>query len=272
MRIRAVFRDLVARLPIVDGLFRRAIWSRIHFPEVEMRFLNALDSGSIDVALDVGAALGAYTWILNRKSRQVFSFEPGIRYGQLLQRTAFASRVRVVRAAVGSVRARVAMYTPGSDVNALHSATLSVGNPVVALGVTRVHEVEQVSLDEFLDQSIDAGRSVDLLKVDVEGYEMDVFKGAQRLIDRHHPLIICEIEQRHNVAYADTFRLLRSMGYRAYVHQHSAYKPFDGDTIEHFQSEQALQVRLAGRYDPANNPYINNFVFQHPQSRIKVVG
>jgi FkbM family methyltransferase len=261
----------LGRFPLADGLFRRVVWSRIHFPEVEMHFLNALGRDSIDVALDVGAALGSYTWILNRKSRQVFAFEPGMPYGQILQRLTAGTRVRVVCAAVGSCRATVAMYTPGSDMHALHSATLSVGNPVVALGTTRAREVEQVSLDEFLDQNMDAGRRVDFLKVDVEGYELEVFKGARRLIDRHHPLIVCEIEQRHNAAYADIFRLLRTLGYRVYVFRQGGFQPFDGDAIEPLQSAQALQARLAGRYDPANNPYINNFVFQHPQSRIQVV-
>jgi FkbM family methyltransferase len=256
---------------MVDGLFRRFVWSRVHFPEVEMRFLNSLERQSIDVAVDVGAALGSYAWILNRKARLVFAFEPGEHHGRNLERTVFGTRIRVVRAAVGSVCGRFAMYTPGSDANALHTATLSTSNPVVGLSDTRVRDVEQTTLDAFLAQRIDPGRSVDVLKIDVEGYELEVLKGAQALLARHHPLVFCEIEQRHNPGYPETFKLLRTAGYRSYVFQEGSFTAFDGEAIGDFQSAAALKARLDGSYDPIKNLYINNFVFQHPQSRLKVV-
>jgi FkbM family methyltransferase len=271
MGVRAVCRELLGRFPLADGLFRRFVWSRIHFAEIEMRFLDSLGRDSIDIAFDVGAAAGSYAWILNRKSKQVFSFEPGDRHARYLQRVVFGTRISVVRAAVGIDCRRVTMYTPGSDANALHSATLSVSNPVSSHSGTKTSEVDQISLDSFLAQEIDPSRSVDVLKIDVEGYELEVLKGARALIVRHHPLIICEIEQRHNAGYAEIFALLRAAGYRSYVFQESDFRAFDGEAIEGFQSENALKARLDGSYDRAKNLYINNFIFQHPESRIRVV-
>jgi FkbM family methyltransferase len=270
MSVRTLCRDLLARSPLADGLFRRLVWSRVHFPEVEMRFLNSLSSNSIDIAIDVGAAMGSYSWILNRKSRQVISFEPGELHARNLELTVFGTRITVVKAAVGAVCGKVAMYTPGVDTNALHSATLSRSNPVAAVPGTQVREVEQVTLDDFLARRIDAARTVDVLKVDVEGYELEVFKGATTLLQRYHPLIFCEIEQRHNAGYADVFRLLRAAGYSSYVFQEGRFVLFAGEAIDALQSAHALQVRLDRSYDPARNLYVNNFVFQHPESRIKV--
>jgi FkbM family methyltransferase len=270
MSVQTICRDLLARFPLADGLFRRLVWSRIRFPEVEMRFLNSLGSDSIDTAIDVGAALGAYSWILNRKSQRVISFEPGELHARNLGLTVFGTRISVVRAAVGAVCAKVAMYTPGADTNALHSATLSLSNPVTAEPGTQVREVEQVTLDAYLAESIDARHSIDVLKVDVEGYELEVFKGARTLLERHHPLIFCEIEQRHNAEYADVFRLLRAAGYSSYVFQQGSFRLFSGEAIENLQSAAALKARLDRSYDPAKNLYVNNFVFQHSHSRIKV--
>jgi FkbM family methyltransferase len=255
---------------MADGLFRRFVWSRLHFPEIEMRFLNSLAACSVDIAIDVGAALGSYTWILNRKSAQVFAFEPGAQHARCLARSIFGSRVTLVQAAVGRSCDTVSMYTPGSDTNALHSATLSPNNPVIENRATEVRQVEQVSLDWFFLDKIDVGRTIDVLKVDVEGYELEVFAGAQALIKRHHPLIICEIEKRHNADYSKIFGTLRTAGYRTYIFREKCFVPFDSDVLDSLQSAETLKIRLSGNYVPGESPYINNFIFQHAQSRIKV--
>lgn len=270
MSVRTVLRDLLAHWPLADGLFRRLVWSRLYFPEVEMRFLNSLPGHSIDIAIDVGAAMGSYSWILNRKSQRVIAFEPGELHARNLEQAAFGTCISVVKAAVGAECGRVAMYTPGADTHALHSATLSLGNPVSATPGTRVRDVEQVTLDDFLARSNQAGHTVDILKVDVEGYELEVFKGAALLLERHHPLIFCEIEQRHNAAYAAVFRLLRAAGYSSYVFQEGDFRLHAGEALDELQSAEALRARLNRSYDPDRNLYVNNFVFQHPKSRIKV--
>ena len=271
MSIRTDFRDLLSKFPLLDGLFRRLIWSRIHFPEIEMRFIDSLDSDSIDIAIDVGAAKGSYAWILNRKSRQVFAFEPSEMHGRYLDRTIFGTKIQLVKAAVGSTSSKASMYTPGSDSDALHSATLSQCNPITCHNETKVCQVDQVTLDSLFNDKLDTGRFVDFLKIDVEGYELEVIKGAQALIGCYHPLIFCEIEKRHNAEYGKVFQLLRTAGYKSYIFQEGRFLVFNGDAIDHLQSAEALKIRLSGSQDPAMNLYINNFVFQHPQSRIKVI-
>lgn len=270
MSIRTTLRDSLGAHPRLDGLFRRLLWSRIHFPEMELRFLNDQPAGSIDVAIDVGAALGPYSWVLNRRARQVFAFEPGEQHGRFLEANVTGTRITLVRAAVGDEFKTVNMYTAGSDTHAFHSATLSQSNPVAAKSGATIRQVEQVTLDGFFADELDTDRTVDVLKVDVEGYENAVFRGAQELLRMYHPLVICEIEARHDPEYHKTFELLRSLGYKSYIFRDGGYRLFDGDTIHQFQSAEALKERLSGRYNPAKNEYFNNFVFQHPQSRVKV--
>lgn len=270
MTMRTAIKDFLMGFPYLDGQFRRLVWSRVHFPESELRFLDALPAGSIDIAVDVGAALGSYTWILSRKSKQVYAFEPGARHGAYLANLVPGTNVSLVRLAVGAGAGKVQMYTPGEDDNAYHSATLSTKNPIVQTAGTVTTEVEQISLDDYFAGKLGEDRSIDFLKVDIEGYEFEAFKGALGLIKRHRPLIVSEIEKRHDANCRRTFELLRSQGYDAYYHRNGAYIPFDGTDVSPFQTEEALRYRLGPGYNPSKNAYINNFVFQHPQSRIKV--
>ncbi len=236
-----------------------------------MRFLNAIQAGSIDVAVDVGAALGSYSWILNRVSNEVYAFEPGnTLYRCLNQIASFRTNIHVIRAAVGGVCGPVSFYTPGPDSNALFLATLSQDNPVIKLADTRVDQVDQVTLDTFLTERLAPGRTVDVLKVDVEGYELEVFKGSFEILSKHHPLIICEIEARHNPNYAEVFGVLRELGYDCYIFRAGAFESFSGERIEVLQLEGDMKIRFGDNFDPDSNRYINNFVFQHPQSRINV--
>jgi FkbM family methyltransferase len=271
MTLRTSMRDLLGRMPMADGLFRRLVWSRMHFPEVELRFLEGLPAKSIDIAIDVGAALGSYTWVLNRKAAAVYAFEPGDLHGRVLAASIMGSRVTLERSAVGASAGTVSMYTPGSDTDAFHSATLSADNPVTASPGTQVRQVPQVSLDEYFLDKRDQGRHIDILKVDVEGYEQAVFDGAKGIIARHHPLVFCEIEKRHNAGYARVFQTFRQGGYRCYVYQDDGTAvPFDATTLDDVQRPEALEARLNHQQGPGGARYINNFIFQHPQSRVKV--
>lgn len=269
--VRSQFREALARAPIIDGLFRRFVWSRIHFPEVEMRFINALPAYSIDVAIDVGAAMGNYSWILNEKARKVYAFEPGEYHADYLAPLMFGTRIELIRAAVGSSAGKVNMFTPGNDKEARHSATLSASNPVTASNSTAVRVVEQVSLDSYFADRLGADQTVDLIKIDVEGYELEVFVGGKGLIATHRPLVFCEIEARHNALYGKVFDLMRGLGYQAYFFRDGEFEKHDADTLEQMQMQEDLAVRLSGTADPQKNRYINNFIFQHPQSRLKVV-
>lgn len=270
MKLLKIGKSVLEQFPFVEAWFRRTVWSRVHFPESEMKYLHNLRGKPIDVAIDVGAALGGYAWILNRKSRKVIAFEPGETHSNFMSSALAASSIKLVRKALGNVQGTADFYTPGDDTIALHSATLSAENPVVNGQKTNVKQVEQVTLDGIAKSLMGQNERLDFLKVDVEGYELAVFEGAMRTIKEYQPLVICEIEARHNDRYLEVFNMLRAAGYQAYIYQNNGFVKFDGNDISVFQTEEDLNYRLSENYSPGQSQYINNFVFEHPQSKLKV--
>lgn len=265
-------RKALERVPRIDAWFRRLVWSRMHFPEYELLLLDALHGRPIDVAIDVGGALGSYAWVLGRKARRVVVFEPGEFHNRFLNHAVAFSRIEVERAAVGDKPGELSLYTPGDDVNARHSATLSTDNPAIDVNTARASKVPVVTIDEYADRHLREGERVDLLKVDVEGFELAVFQGAARRIERDRPLVICEIEGRHNKRYREVFETLAGLGYTAYFTRGGKLVAMDSFDLHPLQSAHDLAYRVSDDYRPGLGGYINNFVFEHASSRVKFTG
>jgi FkbM family methyltransferase len=169
--------------------------------------------GTGDVALDVGANIGTHTLALARLAGPqgfVYAFEPQRLVFQTLSANMALNsltNVHCVNAAVGEEPGtlRLADTDPGQPNN--------FGGAQVELlaGATQAPPVSRVVLDEFLD--IDR---LKLIKIDVEGMESQVLRGARRTLERFKPLLYVEN------AFADKspelVDVLQASGYRSYWH------------------------------------------------------
>lgn len=222
-----------------------------------MRAVNRFPAGSFDIAVDVGAAQGLFTWILSRKAQSVYAFEPGTTLGRLMRWSTPFSNVRFQQQAVGESPGTVSLFTPATG---LFGATVSVLSPVANGEKVSINAVQQVPLDEALAAPLAKGRSVDFIKIDVEGYELNVLKGSAKLIGQCHPVVLCEIERRHNPHTSAVFHELRGLGYRCHVIKDGKLFAFDETDVVGVQQDRSN----------ASLPYLNNFLFQHPKSRVDV--
>ena len=135
-----------------------------------------------DLFFDVGANVGSYTLLASGVCKaRTFAFEPDpesmARLRKNLEANALASRVRLLQTAVGAGEGEVS-FTVGRDSE----------NKVADGTAGEVRSVKVTTLDAA------AGDEVPLLiKIDVEGYEPEVIKGATRLLgDPRLKVLECE--------------------------------------------------------------------------------
>lgn len=66
-------------------------------------------------------------------------------------------------------------------------------------------------LIKTLDESFDLNQSVDLLKIDTEGFEYEVLSGSMKIISKYHPIII--IEHQNIDSFRECYKLIKPLDY-----------------------------------------------------------
>jgi FkbM family methyltransferase len=193
--------------PAVPG---SALWAEFGFPHEgdEIKELGArLGPGSIFV--DVGANIGSHSITLSNlvKGLRVLALEPSTAAFKTLCRN-------VAKNEASNVDARELAAMDRSGTVRLTTG-LQGENFVVPDKRTIASEtVECRTLDDLLRQET---ASVDVIKCDVEGAELSVFRGAERTLERHAPALLIEAESRHARRYGQTgaeiFEFLTTFGY-----------------------------------------------------------
>lgn len=183
-------------------------------PAVQDLFARVIRPGM--VVYDVGANVGFFTVIAARLTGAggfVYAFEPDLDNARLVRANLAANdfnQALVVARAVG----------PTTGVATLQVARYSGGHALVGAAPPpdKVHEVavETVALDDFLTQV--GVLPPDLVKIDVEGLELPVLDGMERLLRAHRPSLLVELDDAtrtgHDAKVADLHAKLDGYGYR----------------------------------------------------------
>ena len=238
---------LVARVPARHRTrlryHYRALWGRL---DRELALARHLLEPGRGVA-DVGANTGLYTYAFGRSTR-VDAFEPLPEPARILCALADTlPAARVHQVALSCTRGTATLYVPriGGQAHSEQARFTPMAGPHDAI------VVDVRTLDEY------ALENVGLVKIDVEGHEVDVLAGAADTIRRERPVLLVEIEQRHRQTdVATAFSAIAAMGYGGYfTNGHGQLHP-----IADFRYERDQAPYLARMTDPR---YVNNFLFVH---------
>jgi FkbM family methyltransferase len=206
-------------------------------------------------AIDVGANEGVYTHAFVSTGALVEAFEPHPKSLDVLRGYArHHPNVRVHGMALGDRPHAATLHVPAIGGRAVPGRASLEAVPVEAMR----YEVEVRTLDSF---NFD---DVAVIKIDVEGRELDVLQGARGTVTRSRPVLLLEIEQRHlRVPMQTVFAAVKDLGYAGnFLLPHAGAVPLDEfDPSEHQQAVNA---------DRPHALYVNNFIFS-PNAKVFAV-
>ena len=197
---------------------------RGHYEPDEIRFVRGrLQPG--DSAIDVGGHIGFFTMHMAAAvgpEGRVYAFEPLDSNASLLERSiaenGFDDRVRFQRAAVGAAPGTATLTFPAETLNSGGAYLLQDGT--AALTGNQKKAVRLVALD-----ALELRRPVRFIKMDVEGAEPQVLRGAARILTEDKPVILSELHptqlaRASGMTAGEFLAQIAALGYRAHHIDH----------------------------------------------------
>jgi FkbM family methyltransferase len=210
-----IYRPLYAAYKAYADRAERELLRQVLFP------------GSIVV--DAGANIGIYSEFLSRcvgANGVVHSFEPSPEnFKRLRSATRKLANVRLSQAAVGERSGRSELYL-SDKLNVDHRAYAAEGDS------RRTVAIEMVALDDYFTP----GERVDLIKIDIQGYELHALSGAKRVL-QENPDIKLLLEfwpfglKQAGAGWEELIEMLRALSMDLVVVTTKGVIPFDARDV-----------------------------------------
>jgi len=150
------------------------------------------------VAIDVGANIGVYSYKMAKLFPEVYCFEinPDLT-GPL---AAFGSeRISVIAKGLSAAAGKLTLHIP-------------VVNRIPLTGWASLEPGNCPDTDEHIEKSVEVATldsynlsDVSLIKIDVEGHELQVLAGAERTVKKYRPVVIAEVKEKNRPAVKQFF-------------------------------------------------------------------
>lgn len=232
----------------------------------QQRVRTALKKGEAEVALlpllgdaagtfvDIGANKGVYSVYATSFFGKVIAIEANPALADPLRRV-LGGKGEVMAIALSDHEGSGKLWIPlrGDDeISSRSSLQADANEGFQQKGI----EVPLTTLDNL------ALRSVAVVKIDVEGHEYSVLKGAVETLRSQKPVVILECEERHNPGgVARVFAFFRELGFHPWFLHRNSLK--DGDLFDVAVLQQAANAKQVG--SSRSGDYINNFLFIPPE-------
>jgi FkbM family methyltransferase len=224
--------------------------------EIQLVMQQVLQPG--DRFIDIGANIGMITLhgaALVTESGRVDSFEPNPECCQRIQDTLAMNQIQHVHLHPVGLSDQ-----PGT-------LTLSVITDTSGMGTLAApREDDQNLISQRFEVTVQVGDNlilpeptpVKLIKIDVEGFELNVLRGLEKTLTAWHPIVVTEVVQdwleRAGTNRTQLYQFMQSLG----------YSPYGLTTRRQFLQHQLLLAPIAE--ESVENAEFTDFLWLHPKS------
>ena len=185
----------------VDGVFEKDLLD--HFTEFLAPLQNEYPKWDV---LDIGANIGNHAIYFAKLFGRVLAFEPNPSTFKLLEfNSAYAANIEIYNYGLGETATTVDLHEDPENFGG--SSTIYHRDKASSV---KIDVKNLVQLDLPLD-------NLSLMKIDVEGMEIEVLKGGLATVERHMPIILLEQlpeEFTSSNSETESIKFLRSLGYK----------------------------------------------------------
>ena len=239
------FADVIERSLLTTGH-----WD----PLVEKCLQSLLNPG--DTFLDVGANIGYFSMMASKivgDQGIVVSFEPSARALTKLTSHACLNQCRnllVCSHAVGETTSRTYLNW---------AAPSNIGGSTINRGIPSQGAIEPILVRRLDDVCRDLSLKPNLIKMDIEGFELFALRGAKETLATFHPNVVCELTEAflrdHGQSSQALIQFMLDLGYRAFLLSLSSTGQVEATacTAENTPDDQA-EVLFSFLKDPLARP------------------
>ena len=87
-------------------------------------------------------------------------------------------------------------------------------------------------------------KNIGFIKIDVEGHELEVIKGAKETINKYNPILLVEIEKRHSKESEETINFINNLGYECFFTSEKNLIPINKLKDKSFENNYFLPSNL----------------------------
>lgn len=221
-----------------------------------LEFLLQKDS----IFFDIGANVGEYIHMASKTIpyKNIYAFEPSDWPNKRLNK--IFAKANINKVAVSNATGISKFKIPINDNIEIHTrGTLKIDFIDTIEDNYIIFETPTITLNDFCNNK--HFECVDLIKIDVEGFENMVIEGAKEVLIMFKPTLIIEIEQRHYTYPIDKIvDSLTHLNYECFY--------FDTNTIQLTEFKNFdPEIHQSKENHSLNKFYINNFIFINADSK-----
>jgi len=182
--------------------------------------------------IDIGVYRGVYSYEMSKYSNLVHAFEPNPIIFKDINKNLkkIIKNIRLYNFALSNKNEIINLNIPIRDKKynkKNYEEYFQMGRATIH-NMNKFDKFETFKVDAKKLDAINFDNDISFIKIDVEGHETEVIQGSENTIKKFKPILLVEIEEKHNQKkVSTTLNYIKSLGYNSFFFENNRLKNTD---------------------------------------------